>query len=601
MDGFHDNKWFVYINDHHEGPFSMAQLQTKLETGELQRSQYVWREGMVDWQLMTSVQDLEEILTPHTDRGARSGATARDQLGFELGFHREATQQPDLFSLHLGDDSDPLLSEPSAMTIKMGLTPPVPNAPSPSAPSSSVPEFHATPAAAPTATPITEKIAEQIGEVPVPKLETTKPSEPSLDLSSPDLAHEDGPTSTTKPAGIWKVFLVLGLISCGAYAYVSGAMDGLLGRSSVASAPNGLLTQVAQRIPQLQNWISPIPEIPGVSREDLQALRENSKGRGAPQLALVVSQASAEAPTFFASARLPSGTKIELVLAGVEETLLSPAIAPIRATAELQNRLVEFTAVRQADGRALPQGRYRVLIASAIDQPPQIAQVLSALPEVQQPVQQPVSATSNATSSEPALVTGSRKLWIEKTLFLGGTEDATYQSRLKEAQERMRARSQEELKELSQLGETLSQQLTSSNEAFDKHLSGKEKKKSEKRWNEFHERWTVAQSKLDSTFAGWAETLSRKEFFHSSLYTGVQAVAEKIAQVHVQQHSFIASPTEDRSASTQELAKQVQVAKAGLSALQSKLQEVVTANASRTEGIPQRVVLDLSALFLTTQ
>ena len=62
MEGFHDNKWFVYVNDHHEGPFSMADLQSKLASGEVRREQYVWAEGMPDWLMMTAVRELDALM-----------------------------------------------------------------------------------------------------------------------------------------------------------------------------------------------------------------------------------------------------------------------------------------------------------------------------------------------------------------------------------------------------------------------------------------------------------------------------------------------------------------------------------------------------------
>jgi hypothetical protein len=38
MDGFSEKKWFVYMGDHHEGPFSLDEIQGKLRQAEVSAS-----------------------------------------------------------------------------------------------------------------------------------------------------------------------------------------------------------------------------------------------------------------------------------------------------------------------------------------------------------------------------------------------------------------------------------------------------------------------------------------------------------------------------------------------------------------------------------
>ena len=61
----HDKKWFVYLNDHHEGPFSVAEIFEKKTSGVVMSStHYVWCEGMKDWVLMDEVPDFKETPKP---------------------------------------------------------------------------------------------------------------------------------------------------------------------------------------------------------------------------------------------------------------------------------------------------------------------------------------------------------------------------------------------------------------------------------------------------------------------------------------------------------------------------------------------------------
>lgn len=51
-------KWFVYLGDKHEGPFSALEVQAKITGGQLTLKSFVWCEGMSDWKAMSDVQEL---------------------------------------------------------------------------------------------------------------------------------------------------------------------------------------------------------------------------------------------------------------------------------------------------------------------------------------------------------------------------------------------------------------------------------------------------------------------------------------------------------------------------------------------------------------
>ena len=50
-----DQKWFVYVGDHHEGPFTVEEIQTKISQGTVSVDGFAWAEGMGDWMPMSQI------------------------------------------------------------------------------------------------------------------------------------------------------------------------------------------------------------------------------------------------------------------------------------------------------------------------------------------------------------------------------------------------------------------------------------------------------------------------------------------------------------------------------------------------------------------
>jgi hypothetical protein len=57
-----EKKWFVYVGDHHEGPFSVPEMAARQESGSVTPESYVWCEGMADWLMLSQVNELERDL-----------------------------------------------------------------------------------------------------------------------------------------------------------------------------------------------------------------------------------------------------------------------------------------------------------------------------------------------------------------------------------------------------------------------------------------------------------------------------------------------------------------------------------------------------------
>src|SRR5277367_4215438 len=63
MDQFEEKKWFVFLGDHHEGPFSILEIQPKLEKKQIGTSHFVWAEGMPDWVPIHEIEAFAKLKT----------------------------------------------------------------------------------------------------------------------------------------------------------------------------------------------------------------------------------------------------------------------------------------------------------------------------------------------------------------------------------------------------------------------------------------------------------------------------------------------------------------------------------------------------------
>ena len=61
-------KWFIYVGDHHEGPFTPDEVFEKQKAGITNDESFVWCEGMGDWQALTQVSELFQELQKRRQR-----------------------------------------------------------------------------------------------------------------------------------------------------------------------------------------------------------------------------------------------------------------------------------------------------------------------------------------------------------------------------------------------------------------------------------------------------------------------------------------------------------------------------------------------------
>ena len=52
-------EWFIYVVDHHEGPYSHAEIQARIAEGSILNTTFLWKEGFADWVLGEDLQDFK--------------------------------------------------------------------------------------------------------------------------------------------------------------------------------------------------------------------------------------------------------------------------------------------------------------------------------------------------------------------------------------------------------------------------------------------------------------------------------------------------------------------------------------------------------------
>jgi hypothetical protein len=527
MHDFEEKKWFVYLSDHHEGPFSLSDLQQRMTHGEINPSSYVWAEGMADWKVMTEVegcrpllqgngsalnggQDLPALDTPPLEQlssPASSGAASGD-FALELGDQQSPELDLQVNRMANGFSAPPASQEqpePQIVLASKDIEPPT----------SAAPIQLETQAAAPI------------------KIEAKRPA--------PKAAEKTETPPTKKRAPLKKGRIVFFTILLGSAAltsaYFQGALDPALENPAVSAAlktanelVQPMLLQLTSKFPALSRWISPIPNLDDVSPAEYEELRNAASAnleREGAKIALAVSNADLTSPVFYVASNLPDKTLINIYIQGVPDTLLNQLSFTNMVQAVIDRKLGKSPAIKLAEMRGLPRGQYEVYAMEADKQPQETNMILAAM--------QPL-----AGAKLPAGSNASVRLLASRSVFLGGLKDATYTARLKEYHDKLQQKATSELTEIKQMAMSLETSLT---ETLTKFKSMR-KPARKKQWEEFTKTWSGFEEQLKGTFAKWTPEILEKEFFYGMLYKMLKETQQAVENVHNIQASFFAGGTD---------------------------------------------------------
>lgn len=56
-----EKKWFIYVGDRHEGPFTVSEIWDGIDSGRFQSTAFVWADGMKDWLALAGLPEFERV------------------------------------------------------------------------------------------------------------------------------------------------------------------------------------------------------------------------------------------------------------------------------------------------------------------------------------------------------------------------------------------------------------------------------------------------------------------------------------------------------------------------------------------------------------
>jgi hypothetical protein len=533
MDGFKEKKWFVYLGDHHEGPFSLEDIQTKMSQGQLSATNYVWAENMADWKVMTEVEAFGSILNT-----ASAPPSAPTQ------------------SLFLD------LVEPSLISVQEKQAAPV------TATSNSNPKF-----------PLKEK-AKEHSSVEI-RLEASPRNHAR---QSPSAFDESKLRKRRSRGGALKRFVFLVVVLGAGFAYFEGYLDPLMhsprvrpGIEAMNNFVDPLLIKLGDEFPILSLWISPIPQLPDVDKEELESMKTAAKAKldvDGPQLGAALSKADLLNPTFYVSSNLPDGAQFDVYVEGISETLLNQLSFFGKNRVVISKRFGQTGETKGIDGKPFPRGQYMVYFVDPGNQSPEVSAVMSRFASVNPQI---------ASVSVPK----GAKIIAAKSYFLGGQKDSTYTARLKEFHDKLAAKAQAELSECKQFAATLDMQLASTISKFISVHRGKKVTPGQKSaWASFDKQWSLLLAQITRSFAQFTPEILKNDYFYGNLYLASQRASQAVSDLHVLQTGLFNGSVNAKSFEIQ-MGESVSVARDSVNELKAKI-EFIEKLPPKPNGMPNR-------------
>ncbi len=288
-----------------------------------------------------------------------------------------------------------------------------------------------------------------------------------------------------------------------------------------------ILLKAVETLPFTESWISPIPRLDDVSPDDFEELKRAARAslkKHGPQFAIGLSRSHPGAPSFYVTTNAGEGFKFRIFVVGIPDTLLNQLSFISETESVVTQALGKTDAIRYADGRVIPRGEYRVVLTAAEDQPAAVKAALKSAPLI------PSDSIHELTKSTQVLAV--------KSYFLAGNKDRSYQERLKDFHEKLRARASSEMTEAKQFMITLSSQFDLTQDKFTQLGKAKPTPQQRKQWEKFHNEWSKMQGELDQIFQKWSPESLKNEYFYGEFFQLLQSLGHSVSQVHGLQHGY---------------------------------------------------------------
>jgi hypothetical protein len=470
-----EKKWFIYVKDHHEGPFSVAEILEGVRTGRFAEPAYVWHQQLPDWM---SIHDLPDFQVKPPE-------FSKSPPQFKAAQHHENEES-------VGDSSPRSSTSNTNPDLVVEIR------------------------------PLQSKNRAELSPLSVEESERSRVVQPEY-VSADHRDHpreESTQTSDYTLGGTLKkkkkvfankkqfqiIFLVVAFSVLGV---------------SVWTQPSLL-----SRLNQVLASFRPFPHLTDVSPVDYETLRQTVRYAISTGVAVEVAVSTSDpiSPSFYVATNLSTGARFDVYVVGVGESLLNILKFEGKLAVQTENGLGKTSSLRFPDGKVIPRGEYRLFVVEAQGEQPssvqaQLAQIVST------------------PKSVPPTVPKDRKILYEKSIFWG-EKDQTYLSRLKDFHDKLNEKSAQEVAEISQMLSLLETQLQKSTSDFDRlknqALGPKQIQAwiaASQTWNQFANQTTQALSKVVPV----ADTL---EWVHIQLYQHLKKINSEIIRLRQLEDSF---------------------------------------------------------------
>lgn len=471
-----DKQWFLYVVDHHEGPFSVDEVKQRIKAGQAKHTSYVWREGFADWIMMNEVAEFGD------------SAAGKDGHG-PFSFNTKETKK---------DEPEPVLSDNSrADVFKKGGT------------------------------------SANLGYQGVSSRRSRWYTSNTFLLlvfvsaltAIYQLTAQSKLNFIYEKIGIKNQVLALDLRPI---SFEKQQIDFVVKTVKTATTPliEIALPKVKKFLPEpVVAFLSPIElpeEVPQSERDALISVIKSDLAGGA-RFATALATGEEMNPTFFIASNLPNGTNLTVLLQGRKGTLINAISYEKKVFVEVQNHLARTSRFLLDGTKPLPKGEYLLVIYEADAQNTVVSQALQSLPK----------------RMPPSMIPKEKVAFTMDTYFLGGKKDEDYLARLKEFNQRIQSRITQEIAELKQISVTLESMANESAVKFFGLAKPPLDKKKKAQWQKYHGTYLTMAGQIKTALSKLTPQLLHQEYALPDLYTKLKDVFVLTEGLHQSEDDFM--------------------------------------------------------------
>lgn len=332
MNNENDKKWFIYVNDHHEGPFTVTEVNEKKKIGLVTDQSYVWCEGMNDWNMLTEVKELSQELKKLEPQIAKVQNTSPAKTSTNIQSLKKATLDA--------------VNSPKSGTQKKK-----------------------------------EAVDAKQNQAPQPKLDDAF------------LAAEE--TRHSKKLPLILLGGLVGALGLGFGALVILSRLAPEDMHARLRPTFNKLSESVPGIGQALHLVPTLTDVTAEEQKDLELARSGAPDAGV-KIALALSQLDTNRPAFYISTNLPDKTKFDVYLVGKSETLLNKLSFKAQNTVTTTHGFGKSEVFVGDGGQLIPKGEYQVVVVDANDQTENLKAEFANLPPMKPGTELPSVVPPNA-------------------------------------------------------------------------------------------------------------------------------------------------------------------------------------------------------------